>query len=183
MKSLARTILIYVTVASPLWSQVPQKPPLTRYSSLWLVSPFTSKPEPQALATRANPLEDFTLTGIAPVPGGYRITIVSKKNREVKKVIEPGRDSEFQVVSVDRNPGVSLGTTVTLTDGRVRGTVRFERDKITLNAPPAAPDNIAKEVAPGQQTASEKTNVARQPRARIVPSATPKKRDASNPNR
>lgn len=180
-----RYILIWLALLSPLAAQVPTKPPLSRYSSLWQNSPFTSKPEPEKLAERPNPLEDFTLTGIAPVPGGYRITIVSKKNREIKKVIEPGRDSEFKVVSVDRNPDISLGTTVTLTDGRVRGTVQFEPDLVTLNTPPVAPQPPNPQLPPGVNppTPGAQPNTTRQPRPRIVPPPAAAKENApATPN-
>jgi hypothetical protein len=134
----------------------------------------------QTGGTVANPFDDLTLTGIAPVPGGYRITIMSKKNPEDKKVIEPGVSGEFKVISVDRNPGKVLGTTVVLSSGSIQGTVSFEPDLITLSAPPAAPQENpqANNLPPGAPGAQQPNPAAqpngqnstqRQPRPRIVP--------------
>jgi len=180
----ALTWIFAISLTVPLSGQIPQKPPLTKYSSLWLNSPFTSKPKAQILATRANPLNDFILTGIAQVPGGYRITIVSKKNQELKKVIEPGGNSEFKVISVNRNPEKTLGTTVTLSDGKISGTVGFEPDQITLKAPPVAPvNNTQPQGQPAQTLNANNTppNGGRVPRPRIVPAANPPQNQAKKP--
>ena len=126
MKTISTLFLISAAIMPIASADIPKKAPLVKYTGLWTNSPFTSKPVVETGGTVANPFDDFTLTGIAPVPGGYRITIMSKKNPEVKKVIEPGVDSEFSVVSVDRNPGKVLGTTVVLSSGSIQGTVAFE---------------------------------------------------------
>ena len=140
MKSLP---LLLATIAAftslSAHASTPKKQPLVKYTGLWTNSPFTSKPIVETSAPAVNPFEDFTLTGIAPVPGGYRITIHSKKNPEIKKLIEPGGSDEFKVVSVDRNPEKALGTTVVLSSGSIRGTVTFEPELVTLKAAPVAP--------------------------------------------
>lgn len=172
-------------------ADVPKKAPLVKYTGLWTNSPFTSKPVVDPTGPMNNPLDDFTLTGIAPVPGGYRITIMNKKNPDVKRVIEPGgTDKEFKVVSVNRNPGKTLGTTVVLSSGSMQGTVSFEPDLITLKAAPAAapqnPQQANGNLPPGitpamanQQNANQQNgnqadaNNVRQPRPRIVPPPAP----------
>lgn len=166
-------------------AEIPRKPPIGRYTGLWTNSPFTSKPPPPTAGPTINPLDDFTLTGIAPVPGGYRITIVSKKNAEVKKVIEPGNSSEFKVISVDRNPEKSLGTTVVLATGGVQGTVRFEPELVMVKAPPAAeqppqPQNLPPGVNPAAVNNNPQT-AQRQPRPRIVPPPTPANQNQAQP--
>jgi hypothetical protein len=179
-----KTIFLLCLLSAATWhiasADIPRKAPLVKYTGLWTNSPFTSKPVVEAGGTIANPFDDFTLTGIAPVPGGYRITIINKKNPDIKKVIEPGgTDTEFKVVSVDRNPEKVLGTTVVLTTGSMEGTVSFERDQITLKPPPAAPEqgepqannNLPPGMNPIQANGAE--NVLRQPRPRIVPPPTP----------
>lgn len=159
-------------------ADIPRKVPLTRYTSLWTNSPFTAKPPPSEAGPRVNPLDDYTLTGIAPVPGGYRITIINKKNPEDKEVIEPGRDNKFTVVSVNRNPDKALGTTVVLAAGSVQGTVTFERELLTLKAAPAAPQqnqqnqNLPPGVNPAQQQ-QQGGAAQRQPRPRIVAPPAP----------
>ena len=134
---LLATIVAFASLTAH--ASTPKKQPLVKYTGLWTNSPFTSKPIVEASAPAVNPFEDFTLTGIAPVPGGYRITIHSKKNPEIKKLIEPGGSDEFKVVSVDRNPEKALGTTVVLSAGSISGTVTFEPELVTLKAAPAAP--------------------------------------------
>lgn len=173
------SMLLSAAILQIAAADVPKKAPLVKYTGLWTNSPFTSKPVVEAGAPVANPFEDLTLTGIAPVPGGYRITVMSKKNPDKKIVIEPGVVNEFSVVSVNRNPEKVLGTTVVLSSGSTEGTVTFEPDVITLKAAPAAPPQeqpqAANNTPPGipapQPNAAE--NVQRQPRPRIVPSPTP----------
>ena len=180
MKTLS-FILLATLAGLPAHSSIPVKAPIVKYTGLWTNSPFTSKPPPPPPPEMANPFEDFTLTGIAPVPGGYRITIMSKKNPDVKKVIQPGSKSEFTVVSVNRNPGKALGTTVVLSSGAIQGTVSFEPDLITLKAAPAAPvpqqgnPNLPPGINnPNQpplptQAGQSPGDGQRQPRPRIVP--------------
>lgn len=157
-------------------ADVPSKKPLSTYSPLWQNSPFTSKPPPPEQGIVANPLDDFTLSGIAPVPGGYRITIIHKKNPDMKKVIEPGIPSEFKVISVNRNPEKALGTTVVLASGSIQGTVTFEPDLISLTAAPAKQQPTPNQaqgnpiVLPGLPIPTPNDpNQLRQPRPRIVP--------------
>lgn len=170
-------VLASVFVIQSAHADVPRKAPLEKYRGLWTNSPFTSKPVVVDNGPLANPFDDYTLTGIAPVPGGYRITIINKKNPDVKRVIEPGVKSEFQVVSVNRNPQKTLGTTVVLSAGSMQGTVSFEPDLITLKAAPApAPQQNNPNLPPGvpqaaagQPDGNTNGEAVRQPRPRIVP--------------
>ena len=137
---LTSTALIAFAISTAL-GDVPKKIPLYQFAYLWTESPFTSKPPPPNPPDAVNPLDDFTLTGIAPVPGGYRVTIISKKDPTVKEIISPDGDGPFKVISVNRNPGQTLGTTVVLSNGSMQGTVSFEPDLITLNSAPAPQQN------------------------------------------
>ena len=174
----------------PIHAEIPKKAPLVKYSGLWADSPFTSKPELIDGPAAVNPLDDFTLTGIAPVPGGYRITIISKKNPELKKVIEPGgSEKKFTVVAVNLSPDKLLGTSVVLSTGDMQGTVSFEPDVVTLNAPPAAAQQGQQNLPPGlvldpqavgqvppenpQAQEANAQSPQRQPRPRIVPPPAP----------
>lgn len=185
MKTISIGCLIFTSVFQIAVAKIPEKAPAVKYTGLYTNSPFTSKPAAPPDAPTANPLEDYTLTGIAPVPGGYRITIMNKKNPEIKEVIEPGGSGQFKVVSVNRNPGKTLGTTVvlssTLSSGSIQGTVSFEPDLITLKAAPATPAPQQGQLPPGitpamagQQAAAPNPNAeaVRQPRPRIVPPPT-----------
>ena len=175
------TLLLAAFACLPAHANIPKKQPLVKYSGLWTNSPFTAKPPVVQAAPPVNPFEDFTLTGIAPVPGGHRITIVSKKNPDVKRIIEPGGTSEFKVVSVNRNPEQALGTSVVLSSGSIQGTVTFEPKLITLKAAPAAPaaPQGNQNLPPGvriQVITNQNPNgqpAQRVPRPRIVPAPAP----------
>lgn len=183
MKTISIGCLIFTSVFHFAAAKIPEKAPAVKYTGLYTNSPFTSKPDAPVAAPTANPLEDYTLAGIAPVPGGYRITIINKKNPEIKEVIEPDGSSQFKVVSVNRNPGKTLGTTVvlssTLSSGSIQGTVAFEPELITLKAAPATPEPQQGQLPPGitpamagQQAAPPNAEAVRQPRPRIVPPPT-----------
>jgi hypothetical protein len=175
------TLLLAAFACLPAHANIPKKQPLVKYTGLWTNSPFTAKPPEVQAAPPVNPFEDFTLTGIAPVPGGHRITIVSKKNPDVKRIIEPGGTSEFKVVSVNRNPEKALGTSVVLSSGSIQGTVTFEPELITLKAAPAAPaaPQGNQNLPPGVNmppTPNQNPNgqaAPRAPRPRIVPPPAP----------
>ncbi len=180
------TLLLAAFACLPAHANIPKKQPLVKYSGLWTNSPFTAKPPVVQAAPPVNPFDDFTLTGIAPVPGGHRITIMSKKNPDMKRIIEPGGTSEFKVVSVNRNPEQALGTSVVLSSGSIQGTVTFEPKLITLKAAPAAPAAPAgpqgnQNLPPGariQVITNQNPNgqpAQRVPRPRIVPPPAPTK--------
>ncbi len=159
-------------------AQVPEKKPHQFYSGLWLNSPFTTKPIVTGDTKMSNPLDDYHLTGIAPIEGGYRITIANKKDKNAKKIIiELGNDSGFEVVSVNRNPEISLGTTVTLKKGNIEGVVRFEPNLVVLNAPASTTNpannapgivNPSQPTPPGGQATPNTTT-----RPRIIPPVKP----------
>jgi hypothetical protein len=177
MKTLPFLLLAALSCV-PAHANTPEKAPRVKYTGLWTNSPFTSKPPPVGPGVTANPFEDYTLTGIAPVPGGYRITIMSKKNPDVKKVLEPGVTGDFKVVSVQRNPEKTLGTTVVLSSGSFQGTVAFEPDLITLKAAPVDPQGKPNPAPPGANPNQPPLppgadNAQRQPRPRIVPPPAP----------
>lgn len=158
MKPFLFIAFLSIILCSISHAQVPEKKPDSYYSKLWLDSPFTSKPIVTADAPIINPLSDYHLTGIAPIEGGYRITIANKKNKTEKKiVIEPTNNSGYEVISVNRNPEVSLGTTVTLSKGKVQGVVQFEPDLVVLNTPTATAKptgNVPPGANPNQQNQS-----------------------------
>lgn len=157
------------------WSmaEVPKKRPKSAYAGLWTNSPFTTKPPPAAAAAIANPLDDYALSGVAPIPGGYRVTLLNKKNPEQRIVIPD--DPNFRIVAVNYQTGSPLGTTVRLVTGGKEGVVSFDEKLLTLKAPPAAPQHQpagAPPGAPGVPPAITPQNPdgspARQPRPRTV---------------
>lgn len=175
MKPFLFIAFLSIILCSISHAQIPEKKPDQYYSGLWLNSPFTTKPIINADTPIINPLSDYHLTGIAPIKGGYRITIANKKNKTEKKiVIEPDNNSGYEVISVNRNPDVRLGTTVTLSKGKVQGVVNFEPDIVVLNTPtPTAKPtgNFPPGFDPNQQNQPNNGQVTPNipPRARIVP--------------
>lgn len=154
------------------WSvaQTPKKAPLSKYTTLWTNSPFTSKPPPPEAGPESNPLDDYALAGVSPISGGYRVTLIHKKNPDERITVDTDNPrSEFKVVSVSRKPGDPLGTTVTLTKGNIKGTVSYEEKLLTLVAAPqtAKPPGVP---IPGQSVVPPGAPVPqRQPRPRVVP--------------
>jgi hypothetical protein len=173
MKPFLSMMTLSIVLCSIIHADVPEKKPLQYYSGLWLNSPFTTKPEIINNTPAINPFDDYHLTGIAPIKGGYRITITHKKTKD-KIVIEPGRESVFQVLNVDRNPEISLGTVVTLTNGSSQGIVRFEPNLVVLNIPTTT--NKAEQFPPGMNP-NQPNNGQAAPntgtRSRIVPPVKP----------
>lgn len=188
MKTLSSITIILAALLNTALANTPKKEPVSRYQSLWTNSPFTSKPPIVQAGPAANPLEDYTLTGIAPVPGGYRVTIVSKKNRDLKKVIVSGESGDLSIISVNRNPGQKLGTEVVLsTTSGIQGTVRFEPDLIKPKAAPAVVQNQEQNTQPpGINNPNPPINNGaapvekRQPRPRIAPTE-PAQQNQNNP--
>jgi hypothetical protein len=165
-------------------ADIPTKKPLSSYSKLWTPSPFTTPPVELKLGPSKSPFDDYHLTSIAPVEGGYWITIAHKKDKK-KIVIQPGSNSKYKVLSVERNPETRLGTVVTLTDGQFTGQVRFEPNLVVLNSPnsnkspeqqqpPGFNPNQPNQQPPGQVTPPPT------PRPRIVPPTKSNQNPANN---
>ncbi len=171
-------------------ADVPKKIPETRYSSLWMNSPFTTKPPPAEAAAVANPLEDYALIGVSPIgEGKFRVTVISKKSPETRIYVETGKENEegFAIKSVNKKKGDPLSTTVVMASGNKTGTLKFDEKLLTLAAPqapaqnqqpgqpgqPVNPNQPQVQPAPGQPQPVAGGNVAaRQPRARVVPPPT-----------
>ncbi|MEY3895057.1 MAG: hypothetical protein RLZZ214_576, partial [Verrucomicrobiota bacterium] len=96
-------------------ADLPKKAPISRYTSLWTNSPFTSKPPPVDPGEVANPLDDYALIGVSPIGGsGYRVTLINKKKPEERITVDSDKPPTegFKVLEVIRKSGDPLGTTV-----------------------------------------------------------------------
>jgi hypothetical protein len=164
-------------------ADIPTKKPLSAYNKLWTPSLFTTPPDPIPPPQRKSPFDDYHLTSIAPVVGGYWITIAHKKDKK-KIVIQPDSDSKYKVLSVERNPDIPLGTVVSLTDGQFTGQVRFEPNLVVLNSPNAKKNPEQQQLPPGfnpnQQQPPGQVTPPPTPRPRIVPTSTPNQNPANN---
>lgn len=124
-------------------AELPRKAPPGSYGRLVSNSPFTSRPlPPPPPEPDANPLEDYALGGISPIPGGYRVTLIDRSAPDVPVFINTDREDEthgFEVVEVRHQTGNPLGTVVQLRSGRNVGTVAFDETLLTIKAPPPPP--------------------------------------------
>ena len=151
--------------------------PISRYSGLWMNSPFTSKPPPPAGALEVNPLDDYALAGVSPISGGYRVTLLNKKTPEERIIVDSDNpNAKFKILGVTRKEGDPMGTTVRLTSGSLTGTVSYDQKLLTLvAAAPKAPKQVPGQppvpgIPQGQPAPGEPL---RQPRPRVVPPPTP----------
>ncbi|WAC19471.1 hypothetical protein OVA24_19795 [Luteolibacter sp. SL250] len=174
-------IILFIALAATALAKPPRVVPTTKYTRLWTDSPFTTKPPPPPPPEVANPLEDYALGGISPIPGGYRVTLLNRKNPEERIILPENQD--FKVLSVQYAPGNPLGTTVRVSTGSKSGTVAFDEKLLTLKAAPAPPppqQGQPPQPVPGQPAAAPGTEPPRAPRPRVVPPAGPGNQPAAN---
>jgi hypothetical protein len=175
MNSIIRPCLFLLIAISGLSAaELPKKAPLTRYKSLWDNSPFTTKPQAADPGPLKNPFEDLALKGVAPIAGGYLITLINTKNpAEAVPPIDTDRPSEYQVLKIERDPDKPLGTIVHLQKGSQIGSVtyneKFTTPKVAAAVPAAAHKGPGQPQIPGQPVQPGQPGEARQPRPRVVP--------------
>jgi len=190
MKSTPRVLLIALALTGWVVADLPKKAPISKYTRLWTESPFTSKPVVGPTGPVADPLGDYSLLGVSPVTGGYRVTLINKKDPAKRLIVESDKPAEgFKILGVTRKAGDPLGTVVRMSSGSVTGNVAFDPQLLTIAAAPApvAPKGtqpLLPGVAPGGVPGApgvshgaapvQPGQAARQPRPRVVPpAATP----------
>jgi len=165
-------ILLFIALTATAFAKPPRVVPTTKYTRLWTDSPFTTKPPPPPPPEAVNPLEDYALGGISPIPGGYRVTLLNRKNPEERIILPENQD--FKILSVQYATGNPLETTVRVSTGSKSGTVAFDKTLLTLKAAPAPPppqQGQPQQPVPGQQPAATGAEAPRAPRPRVVPPA------------
>lgn len=183
MKSLVfNPVLLLLALTGVAAADLPKKAPLSRYSSLWTNSPFTSKPPPPEAGPENNPLDDYALIGVSPINdnNGYRVTLINKKKPDERITVDSDETvSGFKILGVTRKPGDPLGTVVRMSSGSMTGTVSFEENLLTVaaaKAQPQAPPQAAPPQVPGQPPQPVPPGQAqplRQPRPRVIPPPAP----------
>lgn len=178
MKSPACILLCSVAFAAWAAADLPKKAPLTKYSGLIQNSPFTSKPVVGPPPPTANPLEDYSLSGVSPIASGYQVTLINKKNPEERIPVRTNETNKqgFKILEVNRKEGNPLGTTVRLSSSVGTGTVAFDEKYLTLATPPAAKPqaNAQPQVGAAHNPVTQSgTQPGRQPRPRVVPPPQP----------
>ncbi len=177
---ISNPVFVLLALAGLVAADVPKKAPITKYSGLWVNSPFTSKPPPPEGVDAPNPLDDYALIGVSPIGGtGYRVTLINKKKPDERITVDSDSSkSGFKIVGVTRKAGDPLGTVVNMTNGSMSGSVKFDEKLLTLvkAAPPQAPpgQQQQQQQQPGQpQIQPGQPQPQRQPRPRVVPPPAP----------
>ncbi|MGL5017179.1 MAG: hypothetical protein ACRDBP_03530 [Luteolibacter sp.] len=169
-------VFLALAGAAVALADLPKKAPLSRYSSLWSNSPFTSKPPPAEAGLAENPLDDYALIGVSPIGGtGYRVTLINKKKPEERITVDSDKPSKdgFKIVEVIRKAGDPQGTTVRMNSGSMTGIVAFDAKLLTLAAAPKAAVQPGQQLIPGQPLPQAVDPNQRQPRPRVVPPPLP----------
>ncbi len=179
MSAILRIAITTLAAQGLVCADLPKKAPLSKYSDLWTKSPFTSKPPPPPPPDEIPAFEDYALAGVSPIEGGYRVTLLDKKNPEKRIFIfsdDPGSKDGFKILGVTRDPDKPRGTVVRLSSGSQTGTVTYDDKLMTLAAPPP-PQNPqqAQPQMPGQPQPQLQPGQMpqRQPRPRVVPPPVP----------
>jgi hypothetical protein len=175
-----KPLFLLLALVSTVFADIPRKQPSTKYMQLVSNSPFTSKPavDPGPVAG-PNPLEDYALIGVAPVQGGFRVTVINRKKPDERFSFDSHRkdtENNFEVISIERKPGNPLGTVVHLAQGSNKGTVEFEPELLTLKTPPPPQQQQQQRPQlPGQPQlpVNPADPNARQPRPRVVQPPVP----------
>jgi hypothetical protein len=171
---------LLLTLTSIAMADVPKKAPLSRYTNLYMNSPFTSKPPPAEAGPENNPLDDYALIGVSSIGKilgleAHRVTLINKKKPEERiTVTSADPKSRFKILGVTTKPGNPLDTVVTMASGAMTGTVAFDEKLLTIAAAtPRAPVH-------GQQTPPGAPPIQpgmpmpqRQPRPRFIPPPPP----------
>ena len=153
MKTLSLVSTCALLAAGMAAADVPKKIQPSQYAHLWNSSPFTSKPPPPPPPDQVSAFEDWVLSGISEVNGGYFVSLKHKKNQNESQVIKPdrtikyyadhaeeilpGASGAFKVDKVEYSKEGWTKTVVHLTSGGRSGTVKFD-DKalVPKNAAP-----------------------------------------------
>jgi hypothetical protein len=178
MKAIFRIALATLAAHGLVAADSPKKAPITKYTNLWQNSPFTSKPPPPGPVEEAPAFEDYSLAGVSPIEGGYRVTLMDKKKPEQRIFIysdDPNPKHGFKILGVTRKPDEPRGTVVRLSSGSQTGTVTYDDKLMAIAAPkPQAPQQP--QAIPGQpmpQPLQPGQMPQRQPRPRVVPPPVP----------
>lgn len=177
MKAIFRIALATLAAHGLVAADSPKKAPITKYTKLWQDSPFTSKPLPPPPDDPAPAFEDYSLAGVSPIEGGYRVTLMEKKDPTKRHFIysdDPNPPKGFKILGVTRKADDPRGTVVRLSTGSQVGTVTYDDKLMTIAAPkPQAPQQPAIPGQPVPQPLQPGQIPQRQPRPRVVPPPVP----------
>lgn len=138
MKRIQRTLLSLLAVTVCADADVPRKALLSKYRGLWDNSPFTTKPIVDNGPAQDDAFEDYTLAGVSPVQGGYRVTLMKRNDPSDRTFVypnDPQAKHGFRILSVERDPNTPRSTVVRMKSGSRIGTVTYDEKLLTIAAP------------------------------------------------
>lgn len=147
--------LLLPLLIAPAVAQEPVDKPVEAYRTLWTSSPFTTPPPPGEGPAEVNPMDDYALSAVSPVAGGYMVVIVNKKDPSDRIRIVSGQPSEFTIDKVIPGEG-PRETVVELSHGSKKGKVEFDEKLLVIRqaAPPRPQPNPNQPVPNGQPNAA-----------------------------
>ncbi len=160
LKLLATCLSCAALLTGSAAAELPKKMPVSHYSRLW--TDFMCSLPSKDSSPRPGPqlADEYALAGISPINGGYRVTLMKRKNPELRTTIDTDApDPRHKILAVSRKSGDFTRTTVTLALGEVTGTIGF--DEALLARPKSA--------SPPQQ----QVKTQHPPRPRVVPPGQP----------
>ena len=88
MKTLiSNPVVLLLALIGLASADLPKKPPITKYASLWTNSPFTAKPPPPEAGPEVNPLDDYALIGVSSLGvKNYLVTLINKKKPDEPQI-------------------------------------------------------------------------------------------------
>jgi hypothetical protein len=153
MKPALRIMFLALAFTGLAAAATPSRPISTKYQGLWNNSPFTSKPLVDPGTPEVNALEGYSLLGVSPIAGGYRVTMINTKNPDKRVTVDSDKPSgDYKILAVIRNSANPLGTTVRVAAGSSTSTVSFDEKQLTL-----APLGVQPQVTPGQAPPRQRT--------------------------
>jgi hypothetical protein len=172
-----RIALVTLAAHGLACADLPKKAPITNYSNLWNNSPFTSKPPPPGPVEEAPAFEEYSLAGVSPIDGGYRVTLMEKKDPTKRHFIysdDPNPPKGFKILGVTRKADDPRGTVVRMSSGNQTGTITYDDKLMAIAAPkPQAPQQPQIPGQPPQPALQPGQMPQRQPRPRVVPPPVP----------
>jgi hypothetical protein len=152
--------LLLPLFAASAVAQEPVDKPVEAYRTLWTSSPFTTPPPPGEGPAEVNPMDDYALSAVSPVAGGYMVVIVNKKDPSDRIRIVSGQPSEFTIEKVIPGEG-PRETVVELSHGTKKGKVEFDEKLLVIRqAPPPRPQPNPNQPVPNQPAPNVQPNAA-----------------------
>ena len=140
MHSTAILIFSVLATTGAAMAGVPQKAPLGHYQGLWHSSPFTSPPTREIQPALPSLSNDLTLGGVSPIPGGYRVTILTKGSKPERITLDSGKSVQgLRIGKVEFHSDDPLETIVHISSGDRSGQLRFDRSSLVAKPPSQVP--------------------------------------------